>query len=133
MTTMHPSRPVLDCPGDAPAVDFTVLDALIADLGDAGEGMRPMLWQSYLQEGEPLVAGLVAAATRGDFDAVRSAAHQLKSSSALLGVRPLAALLQRTEDLARAGSLGLVAITASVEAEYRRVAAAVDVAQAATS
>lgn len=102
-----------------------MLDALITELGEAGEGMRPLLWHSYLEEAGPLVARLTAAAA-GDGETVRSAAHQLKSSSALLGAMPLSRLLQQAEDAARAGSQ-LPPVAAAAAAEYLRVTAAVEV------
>ncbi len=105
-----------------------MLDALITELGEVGEGMRPLLWHSYLEEAGPLVARLTAAAGAGDGETVRSAAHQLKSSSALLGAVPLSRLLQQAEDAARAGSqLPPVAAAAAAAAEYLRVTAAVKV------
>lgn len=128
MATLHPPTTDLDRParpnppGELPAVDAAVLDALIDDLGAAGSGMLGMLWQSYLQEGEPSVTRLCDAAERNDVEAVCSLAHGLKSSSALLGALPLAGLLQQAEDAARAGGFGLMPIAAAIGAEYLRVA-----------
>jgi len=107
---------------DRPAIEVSVLAALLADIGDEGPEMMRALWDAYLQDGEPQVAQLSAAAAADDSAAVSRLAHGLKSSSAALGARRLADLLQVMEDEGRAGAPRLVELARSVAAEYGRVA-----------
>jgi HPt (histidine-containing phosphotransfer) domain-containing protein len=118
MTLLQPQVTDLD----RPAVDVAAFAALLADIGDEGAEMRRALWDSYRQDGDPQVALLSAAAAANDAATVSRLAHGLKSSSAILGARPLAELLQQTEDAAHAGTTRLVALARLVAAEYGRVA-----------
>lgn len=109
----------------SPAIDVAVLDALTEQLGESGMDMRRMLLNTFLHEGARRMVELRAAVERNDAAAVREVAHTLKSSSAVLGVLPLAALLQQAEDAARSGSASVPSLAALVEAEYERAAEAV--------
>ncbi len=104
------------------AIDLTVLAALIAQLGDSGEAMRRTLLDTYLLEGDQRMAELRMAVDREDCTTIRSVAHTMKSSSALLGVVRLSVLMQQIEDAARAKTRDVPALAVLVEAEYARAA-----------
>ena len=108
-----------------PPIDLTVLEGLVTQLGESGPGMRRMLLDTYLVDGGPRMAELQTAAARGDLGRVQDVAHAMKSSSALLGVLPLAKLLQEVEDAARAGDPDVRPLTERAAAEYERVVAAI--------
>lgn len=64
----------------------------------------------YLQTAPNLLQRLREAAIAGDAEALRQAAHSLKSSSANLGAQPLAALCKVLEERGRSRQLGDVAL-----------------------
>lgn len=107
------------------AIDLAVLDALTAQLGDSGTEIRQTLLVTYLQEGAVRMAELRVAVDSNDCSSIQEVAHTLKSSSALLGVLPLADLLQQTEDAARVGTPSVAALAALAEAAYARAAEAI--------
>ena len=77
---------------------------------------------AYLADTPPRVAQLRAAANAGDAEALRQAAHALKSSSANVGAEQMAALCKEIETLGRrGGGDGVRSLVARVEAEVARV------------
>lgn len=112
--------------GRTPAVDGAVLDQLASDLGDTDGELRAEIVQLYLDEGEPQIQALLAAASLGDTTTLRLISHTLRSTSSTLGAAGLAHLLQRVEDVSRqtAGedppNLGM--LCRAVADEYRLVA-----------
>jgi signal transduction histidine kinase/CheY-like chemotaxis protein len=79
----------------------------------------------YQQESPALVAQL--AGGEPDAEAVRNAAHRLKSSSAHLGAKRLAELAAELEQRARSGALGdTEELVRSIRAEHARVLAALE-------
>jgi HPt (histidine-containing phosphotransfer) domain-containing protein len=79
----------------------------------------------FLAEAPAVLAGLRRALSQGDRESVRRAAHRFKSGSANLGARDLADLCQALEDQAAKGDwVKDPDCFARIEAEYRRVAAA---------
>ena len=80
---------------------------------------------AYLADTPPRFGQLRAAAEAGDAEALRQAAHALKSSSANVGAEQLAALCKELEMLGRGGGGdGVRPLVARAEAEVARVVAA---------
>lgn len=82
----------------APEKDPTLDSKVIAAFDEVGapEFTRRLIAQ-FVQEAEACVQTLREAATRGDRDVLRTAAHSLKGSSGIMGARRLAALCGRLE------------------------------------
>lgn len=74
---------------------------LLEELRDILEDEFPSLISAYIQDSTVRVEDLSQAMTRGDAEAVRKAAHNLKGSSANLGLVYLAELCRIVEDAAR--------------------------------
>jgi HPt (histidine-containing phosphotransfer) domain-containing protein len=101
-------------------VDSSVLRQLQADVGGL-ETVRELIG-SYLQEAPQLLADLRAAWTRRSVDAVRLAAHTMKSTSKVFGASRLAVLSAQIEEGARAGTIPKDPQALSeIEAEFGRV------------
>lgn len=87
----------------APAVDRSVLDALMVRLGDRG----PALWASLLGTWQGEAGGrreeLARVAAAGDAAGLAKIAHTLRSSAGALGARRLATLCADVEEAVRAG------------------------------
>ena len=84
---------------DVPVVDAARLDA--ATGGD--RGLAELLIELHEEEGTALLAQLRIAVENGDLEALRGAAHTLKSASASIGAMRLARLSEELEQEARAG------------------------------
>jgi two-component system sensor histidine kinase/response regulator len=103
-------------------LDPAVLDAIRALDAGRGEQIVARVVASYLGTLEPQLAKLRDAVGRGDAHGWSEAAHGLKSSSANVGARRLAALARTLEECGRAGRReGVDALVAEVEAEVERV------------
>jgi CheY-like chemotaxis protein/two-component sensor histidine kinase len=100
-----------------PVLDEETLEELYAVIGaDAAR-----IVTVYLEDAPQLIAQLEQAAFGPDFDALREAAHSLKSSSANLGAMALSAAAKRIELGARMQSLDRPAVAvALVVAEFER-------------
>jgi signal transduction histidine kinase/DNA-binding response OmpR family regulator/HPt (histidine-containing phosphotransfer) domain-containing protein len=119
-----------DSNGDGAAVlpepiDRSVLDSL-RELQIPGE---PDLVAEFVRlfhdETPPLVAALRAGVSDGEADAIRRAAHTLKSSSANLGALHMSAISAKLEQKGRSGELeGTPALLSELEREFDRVAQA---------
>ena len=114
-----PSTPALV--PTAAAVDLDVLTQLTADMGATSLESRLSLIEAYLEQADAWIPELITAGRDGDTERVRTIAHTLGSSSALLGAQPLADLLAETGRLARAGHDDLVPSVTAVANEYRMV------------
>ena len=113
------SPPLDTAPGASatPVLDEETLEELHAVIG--AETAR--IINVYLEDAPQLVAQLEQAALGPDFDALRDAAHSLKSSSANLGAMALSAAAKRIELGARMQSLDRPAVAvALVVAEFER-------------
>jgi HPt (histidine-containing phosphotransfer) domain-containing protein len=81
----------------------------------------------YFQSAADLIARVRAGLAAGDHEAVRIAAHTLKSSSANLGAGALAEMCKQLEVAARAGTLGPGLPDAqALERTYQAVRAALE-------
>ncbi|HST45437.1 MAG TPA: response regulator, partial [Luteimonas sp.] len=102
-------------------IDPDILDELRAMLGNEVERLVDV----FLEDTPRLIGALENAAVGPDFDALRDAAHSLKSSSANLGAMSLSAAAKRVELGARERSLDRPAVAVAVIAnEFARVAQA---------
>lgn len=103
--------------GDEPVIDHEVLDELRTVLGAEVD----KLVQVFLATTPPLIEKLETAASDPDYDALREAAHSLKSSSANLGAIALSDAAKRIELGARMQTLDRPAVAVAVLAlEFKR-------------
>ncbi len=106
----RPAPPVL--------LDTEILDDLHAMLGDEVDRLVDV----FLDDTPRLIQALENAAAGPDYDALRDAAHSLKSSSANLGAMSLSAAAKRVELAAREKSLERPAVAVALIAnEFARV------------
>jgi len=82
------------------------LDAIRALQSDAAPDLLARVIRLYLDSAPDLVGRIRTGLATNDQEAVRIAAHTLKSSSANLGATRLAELCRQLELAARAGSIG---------------------------
>ena len=100
-------------------IDVDTLDEMAGLLQEEFSSML----ETYLQETSLLMQGVHAAVAEEDVDAVAAAAHQIKSSSAYLGMVKLSELAAGLE--LRCGSgpdEGMGDVVAELEAEFEFVA-----------
>ncbi|HEX8489023.1 MAG TPA: response regulator [Propionibacteriaceae bacterium] len=109
--------------GGAAAVDVSVLNLLVEQLDDESGQLLGELVDSYLSESATAVKELADAGPKGDGATVRRVAHNLRSTSGLMGATQLVTLLQQVEDAAREGSVDLGPGSLRVRDEFDRVAA----------
>ncbi|MGF1515317.1 MAG: response regulator [Elainellaceae cyanobacterium] len=124
----EPTSPPDEAPSNheaKPALDETVIQALMASLGEEGPDLLHQLIEIYRQESPLLMQAIVAAIAQGNGEAIAQAAHNLKSSSAALGAIAFANLCQTLEQLGRRGDADALAEAApladAVEAQYQQV------------
>jgi len=118
---MHVPMPVPAAPADRgplpPVIDHEVLDDLRSVLGDEVDRLIDV----FLDDTPRLLSALENAVDGPDYDALREAAHSLKSSSANLGAMSLSAAARRIESGARERSLERPAVAvALVSNEFAR-------------
>ena len=123
VTPLHPTSnpsPALAPANNAPALpvlDTQVLDELVQIAGNETARIVGL----FLEDAPRLIARLENAATGPDMDAMRDAAHTLKSSSANVGALALSTAAKRVELGARAQKLDRPAVAvALIIAEYAR-------------
>ncbi len=108
MTAQKPQPPILD---------EDILEELRTMLGDEVDRLVDI----FLEDTPRLVGALENAAVGPDYDALRDAAHSLKSSSANLGAMSLSAAAKRVELAARERSLDRpVVAVALIANEFKR-------------
>jgi HPt (histidine-containing phosphotransfer) domain-containing protein len=111
------------------AIDRSVLVQTLESVGGDREFLDQVL-ATYRQDAPDLIAALQAAQAPVDADALRRAAHSLKSTSASVGAIRLAAACKELEVLAKDGDLTQAAARITrIEAEYAAVEAALQVYQ----
>ena len=104
-----------------PPLDTAMIDGLRRGRPD----LLKRLLKAYLGYAPKAVDGLKTAAADGSIEAVRMAAHSLKSSSASMGAKTLSALFKEMEHSAAAGNIAAIApLMEQVSAEFDRVHAA---------
>ena len=111
-------RPAPPRPAPPVLLDTEILDDLHAMLGDEVDRLIDV----FLDDTPRLIQALENAAAGPDYDALRDAAHSLKSSSANLGAMSLSAAAKRVELAAREKSLERPAVAVALIAnEFARV------------
>jgi len=92
----------------------------LAAMGEDPQDALSMLLELYLEDAPQLVKEIVQASALPDLDALRFAAHSLKSSSATLGAQRLAHLCRQLEAKARSGDrTHLLTLGQQLEATYQ--------------
>ncbi len=105
-------------------IDRAVFDALCESVGGDLEFVGELL-QTFYTDAEAQLAAMQAALAAGDPEALRRAAHSVKSNSAGLGARDLAAACRELEMQAKAGELeGAGTRIADIRARYETARAA---------
>jgi len=103
-------------------LDSTALEAIRSLQSDSAPRLLAQVIQIYLDSTPALIEQLRTAIRNSDHDAIRAAAHSLKSSSANLGANTFANLCRSVEMAARDGSMGPdVPAINEVEHEYAAV------------
>ena len=74
-------------------------------LGSEADRIVPAIIRSYLEEGKKHINILKAVDQTFDLDLVTRTVHNLKSSSAALGLKEFAGLCKKAEDAARANDI----------------------------
>ncbi|HQZ86544.1 MAG TPA: Hpt domain-containing protein, partial [Actinomycetota bacterium] len=104
--------------GSPVGIDWSVLDTLVEDIGDREFVVETV--RVYLAELPGRVGAIIGAVEQGDSEAVKAAAHSLKSSSAMLGAVGLARICRDLEAVSEppaGGSPGPVHEVAALAAE----------------
>ncbi|GAB5468963.1 MAG: hypothetical protein Kilf2KO_19930 [Rhodospirillales bacterium] len=111
-------------------IDGAALRRLLEVIGGDPEDLTELL-EDYFEGAPALVAKLQAAAEAGDFDAMRLAAHTLKSNARDFGALSLAVSCEALEQACREGpvegSVEKVQAIAAQEAAARQVLADLEV------
>ncbi|HIK09649.1 MAG TPA: response regulator [Oscillatoriaceae cyanobacterium M33_DOE_052] len=104
----------------------TLLDANILNSLREIDALEEII-DIYLEQAPLLLEQIATAVELTDPQQLREAAHSLKSTSAALGANMLSELSKQLEEMARAGTTdGAPPIVSRVQAEYRRVKAALE-------
>jgi HPt (histidine-containing phosphotransfer) domain-containing protein len=110
-------------------IDRRVLDSLLESLGGDEEFLAELL-ETYFDDSPQQFATMQEALATGNAEALRRAAHSLKSNSANFGAMPLSAICKGLEDMGKAGVLdGAAERIAAAAAEYDRGRAALEAIQ----
>jgi len=104
------------------AINPAALNAIRALSPGQGDALLRRVIEAFLQDAPRHLAALREAAAGSDTDAIRKAAHSLKSSSANVGAEGLAKLFRDLEQLARAEQTeGAADLLAQLEREFQSV------------
>jgi HPt (histidine-containing phosphotransfer) domain-containing protein len=111
-------------------IDRVVLDALLESFGGDMEFLGEML-DTFFDDSPRQLEAARAGLAAGDVEAVRRAAHSLKSNSANFGALALSAQCRELEMLAKSGSLeGGAELVAQIAAGYEQVHATLEAIKA---
>ena len=111
-------------------LDKTALDNVRALQRPGAENILNKLIRLYLESSSGILDSLRDAAQREEGEAMREAAHGLKSASANMGAMKLSVLCKQIEELGRAKKTAeAAALLPDLEAEYERVIAALQAEQ----
>lgn len=127
------SKDVFDM--DETAIDLSALRRLLEMIGGDPEDMAELL-EDYREAAPDLAGQIRVAAETGDLDALRIAAHTLKSNARDFGAMRLALLCEELEHACRDGQVGdpagiAAAIAAEEEAARTRLST-IDIRSVAT-
>ncbi|WP_175974197.1 response regulator [Burkholderia sp. BCC1047] len=114
-----------DLDDDASVIDQKALDALRALQRPGRPDVLTRIIDQFAADAPRLIRDMHAAVEAGDADALKLAAHTLKSSSANVGAHLLSARCRAIEQLARAADVGAaVELVAGTDAEFGHAHAA---------
>ncbi len=102
---LRKSEPSSITKGDPKSLDAASLDSISKLRGVGGEKMVQQVVKLYLSSSAKLVEELRMRLADGDPEAVRQAAHALKSCSQTVGASAIATLSQQIEEMGRNGEL----------------------------
>lgn len=109
--------------GERHALDVRTLDELRDSVGNDPDFLAELI-DEFLADAPDQLATLREAATSGDAEAARRAAHTLKGNGRTFGATELASMCQEAEAAATAGDLGVVlARVDEIGAEWERARA----------
>ncbi|MFN0314781.1 MAG: response regulator [Burkholderiales bacterium] len=109
-----------------PSFDPSALDHIRAiQAPGAAAGMMTRIFATFHKSARRLIAEIASAIEQGDANALRFAAHTLKSASGNIGARELAKLAKDLEARAAKGIPGDATQLRAMEAEYANVSAAI--------
>jgi HPt (histidine-containing phosphotransfer) domain-containing protein len=116
---------------DQPTLDQAALDNLLESVGGDREFLGELI-DTFFEDTPGQLAAIRQALGAGDAEALRRAAHSLKSNSANFGAAALAELCQALEELGKAGSfVGAAGLAAQIEAGYEEARRALEAVRAA--
>ncbi len=122
----QPAAAVPAAPGDGP-INPKALDSIRHLPGSNGAALVDKVIRAYLADAPERVAHVRRAVEDQDAEALRKAAHAMKSSSANVGADALAALCKQIEAIGRGGSVdGALPLVAAAQAELERVTGALE-------
>ena len=108
--------------GKVSAVPMVDLEELRFTLGAEADQIIPAVMGSFLREGRANIDKLAVAGSDIDREHLTRMAHDLKSSSAVLGIRDFSELCKQAEHAARAGDVGLaLSLAPRIVAEFAEV------------
>ncbi|AOK14740.1 hybrid sensor histidine kinase/response regulator [Burkholderia cepacia] len=111
--------------GDSNVIDRKALDALRALQRPGRPDILTRIIDQFVLDAPRLIGDMHAAVAAGNADALRLAAHTLKSSSANVGAHVLSARCKEIEQFARAAEVAAAAdLVAGTNAEFERAQAA---------
>jgi HPt (histidine-containing phosphotransfer) domain-containing protein len=112
---------------DQPPLDVKFLDAIGSLTPGGDDPLLEKVVRLFFNNSPALLSEIHNASARGDKDAVRRAAHTLKSTSANLGAGPLAELCRKLETQCRMDHPGdMDPLIMEIEGEYARVLRALE-------
>ena len=123
---MHATQQDRSDPNAGPAaVDRKVLDQYRDIDPSGGQGLALRIVRIYIDSSSEIWRGIEQAIAGGDAEALRLAAHSMKSSTASVGAVALATLFRELEALAKTARMDEAGVLfASMQSEYARVLAA---------
>jgi len=122
----RPAAAEAPSPGAA-AINASALEQIRSLQRPGGPRVLHRVIALYFVNTPELLAAMRDAVTHGNCEALRQAAHSLKSTSANLGAAPLAELCRGAEEVARKGAAATEEFRLdAIEAEYERVRAALE-------
>lgn len=102
-------------------IDRVALDELFESIGSDSEFMAEII-EEFFQDTPRQLAIIQDSLAAGDAEALRRAAHSLKSNSASFGATHLQDLCKQLEDAGQAGELdGAAGLATEIEGEYKLV------------
>ncbi|MEW6615426.1 MAG: response regulator [Thermodesulfobacteriota bacterium] len=115
-----PSKCMAATPGQ-PLLDTTALKRLKETLGRQADNMFPALVDDFFKDGDRLLKEACLALEQKNMEALRRAAHTLKSNSATFGAMALSAAAKETELLAKQGTFtGAQALIERSQQEFQK-------------